>query len=295
MLIKQDIRAGVEFTNLYIFWPWLYFGIILIILTIIMAFCFTEFALGVNYIKAKRLAKKNPIEITPPLHQFPLVTIQLPIFNEKYVAERVIRSAITIDYPKDKLQFQVLDDSTDETVEISRKIVHELKEEGYDITLLHRTDRQGFKAGALRDAMPDCKGEFVAIFDADFVVQPDFLKDTLPYLIEQDNLGMVQTRWGHLNEKYSLLTRIQSFFIDLHFSVQHTGRNAYGYFINFNGTAGIWRKICVEEAGGWTPDTLTEDLDLSYRAQLKGWKFKYKEGVTSPAELPAHMAGIKSQ
>ncbi|MEZ5009231.1 MAG: glycosyltransferase family 2 protein [Chitinophagales bacterium] len=284
----------METFTLNIIWPWVYFGVIFMILVIIMAFCFSEVALAFNYIKTKKQNKKFPLPATPEIKEFPFVTIQIPIFNEKYVAERVIRSAITVDYPKDKLQIQVLDDSTDETVAISEKIVNELSKEGFDIILLHRKNREGFKAGALRDAMPNCKGEFVAIFDADFIIQPNFLKETIPYFINP-KVGMVQTRWGHLNEKYSLLTKIQSFFIDIHFSVQHTGRSAYNYFINFNGTAGIWRKSCIEDAGGWTPDTLTEDLDLSYRAQLKGWKFKYKEGVISPAELPAHMAGIKSQ
>ena len=278
-----------------IVWPWYILAALLFILLIVLIFCLTEFALAINYINAKKKQKngKNPPE-PKPLSEYPFVTLQLPIFNEKYVTERVIRSAAAIKYPIDKLQIQVLDDSTDETVEISKKVVKELKAEGYDIQLLHRTDRQGFKAGALRDAMPECRGEFVAIFDADFIVPEKFLHDTIPYF-EHDKIGMVQTRWGHLNEKYSILTKIQSFFIDLHFSVQHTGRNSYGYFINFNGTAGVWRKTCIADAGGWTPDTLTEDLDLSYRAQLKGWIFKYREGIASPSELPAHMAGIKSQ
>lgn len=276
-------------------WPWIFFGFVVVLLLTIMVFCLTEFALGINYIKAKRREKKNGTIPTPTLKQFPLVTIQIPIFNEKYVAERVIFSCTNLDYPKDKLQIQVLDDSTDETQTITQNAVDKLHAEGWNIERLHRVDRSGYKAGALRDAMPRCKGEFVAIFDADFVIQLDFLKETLPYLVENPKLGMVQTRWGHLNEDYSLLTKIQSFFIDLHFSVQHTGRNEFDYFINFNGTAGIWRKSCIADAGGWTPDTLTEDLDLSYRAQLKGWRFKYKEGVTSPAELPAHIAGIKSQ
>jgi cellulose synthase/poly-beta-1,6-N-acetylglucosamine synthase-like glycosyltransferase len=276
-------------------WVWSFFGLLMVILLVVMAFCLTEFALAINYIREKRrLAARDGEEPVPELARLPKVTLQLPIFNEKYVAERVIRSAAGINYPKDKLQIQVLDDSTDETVGISRDVVEELRADGLDISLCHRTDRNGFKAGALRDAMPACTGEFIAIFDADFIIPPDFLYDTLPYFNDEEN-GMVQTRWGHLNERYSILTRIQGFFIDLHFSVQHTGRNSAGYFINFNGTAGIWRKTCIQDAGGWTPDTLTEDLDLSYRAQLRGWKFKYKEGMSSPSELPAHMEGIKSQ
>jgi len=284
----------IEFTSPQAIWVWFFFVIILILLAVISAICFTEFALAINYIKAKRKEKRGPESKPIPLDHYPFVTIQLPIFNERYVAERVIRSAIAIDYPKDRYQVQVLDDSTDDTVELSRAVVEEIKLEGYDIELLHRTDRSGFKAGALRDAMPSCKGDFVAIFDADFLIPASFLNETLPYFRDKE-IGMVQTRWGHINERFSLLTRIQSFFIDLHFSVQHTGRNSKGLFINFNGTAGVWRKTCIADAGGWTPDTLTEDLDLSYRAQLKGWKFKYHEGMASPSELPAHMSGIKSQ
>lgn len=284
----------MEGSVIHIAWSWIYFGIIFLILIIILTFCITEFILAVNYLKSKRKQRKKPANHSPTLEHFPLVTVQIPIFNEKYVAERVIRSAATLDYPKDRLQIQVLDDSTDETVDISKRIAAELVDNGFDISVLHRTDRGGFKAGALKAAMPHCKGEYVAIFDADFIIQPDFLKATLP-CFNDVKIGMVQTRWGHLNENYSLLTKIQAFFIDIHFSVQHTGRNEYGYFINFNGTAGIWRKSCIEDAGGWTPDTLTEDLDLSYRAQMKGWQFKYKEDVIAPAELPAHISGIKSQ
>ena len=280
--------------TLQIIWPWIYFSFILLILAIVMIFCFSEFVLAINYINVRKRVKKEEEIVPSNFEQLPKVTIQIPIFNEKYVAERVIRSVTNLDYPKELLQVQVLDDSTDETVEISKKTILELKNDGYNIALLHRTDRAGFKAGALKDAMPKVEGEFIAIFDADFIIPKQFLMETLPYFKDAE-IGMVQTRWSHLNERFSLLTKIQSFFIDLHFSVQHSGRNAYGYFINFNGTAGIWRKSCIIDAGGWTPDTLTEDLDLSYRAQLKGWKFKYREGVASPSELPAHMSGIKSQ
>lgn len=280
--------------TLNIIWPWIYFSVILFILLVVMVFCFTEFALAINYIKAKRRFK-NGAEIRPPLlDELPMVTVQIPIYNEKYVAERAIRSCYDILYPKEKLQIQILDDSTDETIEISKKVAAEMQLAGYNITVLHRHKREGFKAGALHEAMHSVIGEFIAIFDADFLIPKGFLQDTLPYF-KDEKIGMVQTRWGHLNEQFSLLTKIQSFFIDLHFSVQHTGRNAFGYFINFNGTAGIWRKSCIVDAGGWTHDTLTEDLDLSYRAQLKNWKFKYMEGRPSLAELPAHMAGIKSQ
>ncbi len=274
--------------------PWIYFAVILFILVVVMVFCFTEFALGINYIQAKKRLKGGAEMVPAIFHDLPLVTIQIPIYNEKYVAERAIRSCYDIVYPKEKLQIQILDDSTDETLHISNTIAAEMLAAGYNITVLHRKNRDGFKAGALRDAMCSVTGDFIAIFDADFLIPAGFLQDTLPYFTDE-KIGMVQTRWGHLNESFSLLTKIQSFFIDLHFSVQHTGRNAFGYFINFNGTAGIWRKTCILDAGGWTPDTLTEDLDLSYRAQMKNWKFKYREGTPSLSELPSHMSGIKSQ
>jgi cellulose synthase/poly-beta-1,6-N-acetylglucosamine synthase-like glycosyltransferase len=280
--------------DIHIVLPWVYFSVILFILIVVMIFCFTEFALGINYIRAKRRLNGGDEVVPDLLEQLPVVTIQIPIYNEKYVAERAIRSCYDLLYPKEKLQIQILDDSTDETIHISNKIAAEMLAAGYNITVLHRTNRDGFKAGALRDAMATVVGDFIAIFDADFLIPTEFLQDTLPYF-KDEKIGMVQTRWGHLNESFSLLTKIQSFFIDLHFSVQHTGRNAFGYFINFNGTAGIWRKSCIIDAGGWTPDTLTEDLDLSYRAQMRQWKFKYREGKPSLSELPAHMSGIKSQ
>lgn len=280
--------------SLHIIGPWIFFGVILLILLVIMALSFTEFVLAINYLKTRKKTK-NKAEVVPKIFEkLPKVTIQIPIYNEKYVVERAIRSVADVNYPKALLQVQILDDSTDETVEISKSVAEEMQREGFDIELIHRTNRAGFKAGALRDAMPKVTGEFIAIFDADFLVPSDFLMDTLPFF-KDEKIGMVQTRWSHLNEKFSILTKIQSFFLDLHFTVEHTGRNAYGYFINFNGTAGIWRKSCIIDAGGWTPDTLTEDLDLSYRAQMKDWKFKYREEITSPAELPAHMSGIKSQ
>ncbi|MBL4653296.1 MAG: glycosyltransferase family 2 protein [Flavobacteriales bacterium] len=225
---------------------------------------------------------------------YPQVTIQLPIFNERYVVERLIDCIMEFDYPKDKLEIQVLDDSTDDTAEIIANKVAEVKVKGFDIVHITRTNRQGYKAGALAEATPIAKGEFIAIFDADFLPKRDFLKQTIPHF-QNKKVGVVQTKWEHLNTGYSMLTSLQAFGLDAHFTVEQRGRNSANHFINFNGTAGVWRKTCIADAGGWESDTLTEDLDLSYRAQLKGWKFKYLENVESPAELPATMNALKTQ
>ena len=198
------------------------------------------------------------------------------------------------DYPKDRFEIQVLDDSTDETVEIIASKLKEIQSLGIDIQHIRRTDRKGFKAGALAYGMKTCKGEFIAIFDADFVPPKDFLQKTIPHFVAP-NVGVVQTRWQHLNENYSLLTQLQAFGLDAHFTIEQGGRNAKSHFINFNGTAGIWRKSTIENAGGWEADTLTEDLDLSYRAQMRDWKFVYLENVGCPAELPVTMSAVKSQ
>lgn len=222
----------------------------------------------------------------------PVVTLQLPIFNEKYVVERLIDAVAKLSYPADKLEIQVLDDSTDETQEIILR--HLAKYPDVNFKYLHRKDRKGFKAGALREALDKAKGEFIAIFDADFVPDPNFLLQTMGHF-RDPQVGMVQSRWTHLNENYSLLTRLQAFALDAHFMVEQTGRNAQQAFINFNGTGGIWRKSCIYDAGNWEEDTLTEDLDLSYRAQKKGWKFVYRPDIASPAELPPVMSAIKSQ
>lgn len=224
----------------------------------------------------------------------PVVTVQLPLYNELYVVERLIDSITKFDYPKDKLEIQILDDSTDETISIVAKKVEEYKALGFNIYQHRREIRTGYKAGALKEGMEICKGEFIAIFDADFLPRTDFLKKTVPYF-KDEKIGVVQTKWEHLNKNYSILTRLQAFGLDAHFTVEQTGRNLGKHFINFNGTAGIWRKTCIDDAGGWEADTLTEDLDLSYRAQLKGWNFKYLEGLGSPAELPAAMNALKNQ
>ncbi|MEJ5286722.1 MAG: Glycosyltransferase [Candidatus Kapaibacterium sp.] len=226
--------------------------------------------------------------------ELPTVTIQLPIFNELYVVDRLIRHVCKIRYPKDKLEIQVLDDSTDETQEVAKQLVEEFRAKGFDIHYLHRDNREGFKAGALKYGLERAKGEFIAIFDADFIPAEDFLEKTIPYF-QNPQVGMVQTRWGHINEEYSFLTKALALSLDGHFVIEQQARNRAGFFINFNGTAGIWRKETIIDAGNWQPDTLTEDLDLSYRAQLKGWKFVFLNDVVSPAELPADINALKTQ
>mgnify|MGYP000262363119 FL=1 len=268
---------------------------IIIVYGALILFIFTysivQLTLTLGYRKSR---KRNEVQVPNALVIFPNVTIQLPIFNEKYVSERLIDSTAAIDYPKDKLEIQVLDDSTDETFELVANKVGELQQKGYNIKHIHRVKRVGYKAGALAEGLEVCEGEFVAIFDADFLPAKNFLMDSLKYFVH-DKIGLVQTKWVHLNKNYNLLTRLQAFGLDAHFTVEQGGRNAAGHFMNFNGTAGIWRKTCIEDAGGWHSDTLTEDLDLSYRAQLKGWSFKYVEDIGSPAELPAAMNALKTQ
>ena len=228
------------------------------------------------------------------IEEYPFVTIQLPVFNEMYVVERLIDSIVLFDYPRDRFEIHVLDDSTDETVAITKAKVEEYKAKGFNIEQITREKRQGFKAGALRDAMSQAKGEFIAIFDADFLPRADFLKNTIPYF-RDEKIGVVQTRWEHINEDYSLITRLQALQLNVHFTVEQTGRMSGDYLLQFNGTAGVWRRETIESAGGWEADTLTEDLDLSIRAQLKGWKIHYLEDIGSPAELPVEMSSFKSQ
>ncbi len=226
---------------------------------------------------------------------FPAVTIQLPVFNEYYVVERLLEATCAMRYPKELLEIQVLDDSTDQTVDLVASLVSRFQAEGVDIKHIRRGTREGFKAGALKEGLRISSGEFVAIFDADFVPRADFLQKTIPHFLKDANVGMVQTRWEHINSEYSLLTRTQAMALDGHFVVEQEVRNKAGLFMSFNGTAGVWRKRCIEESGNWQADTLTEDLDLSYRAQLSGWKFKYLHDVTSPAELPSEINALKSQ
>jgi cellulose synthase/poly-beta-1,6-N-acetylglucosamine synthase-like glycosyltransferase len=230
-----------------------------------------------------------------PLTESPMVTIQLPIFNEMYVVRRLIDASCAIEYPRERLEIQVLDDSTDETVDLVASIVKEKKAQGYRIHHVRRGSRAGFKAGALKEGLRTATGDFIAIFDADFLPRKEFLRKTIPYFYADERMGMVQTRWEHLNGEYSLMTRTQAMALDGHFVIEQNMRNRAGYFINFNGTGGVWRKACILDAGNWQADTLTEDLDLSYRAQLRGWKFKFLRDVTSPAELPAEINALKSQ
>ncbi len=270
---------------------WIYF----LCLILVLFYSILQLSLAIAYVKDKR--NKKGKEQKKPVYDpatTPKVTVQLPMFNELYVADRIIEQVAKFEYPLDKLQIQVLDDSTDETKDVIAKKVAEVAARGINIQHVHRTDRTGYKAGALDAAMDQVEGDFIAIFDADFVPDSDFLIRTMPYF-QDENVGVVQTRWGHINKEYSILTELQAFGLNGHFAIEQGGRNASGHFINFNGTGGIWRKKCIEDAGGWEHDTLTEDLDLSYRAQLKGWRFQYLEDVIAPAELPITMSALKSQ
>lgn len=291
---------------------YLVFGIYVVTLTYVTIYCVLQVNLLFNYarrsnkIRSKQNLKlhhrstlveagnHSAFEESTVQEIFPFVTIQLPIYNEQYVIERLIDKVANFDYPRDRFEIHILDDSTDETVDIVAQKVREYKAEGLQVEQILREKRQGFKAGALRDGMPLARGEFIAIFDADFLPEKDFLRKTIPYF-QQEKVGVVQTRWEHINEDYSLLTRLQAIQLNVHFSVEQMGRMAGNHFLQFNGTAGIWRRQTIEEAGGWEADTLTEDLDLSIRAQLKGWKIEYLEGVGSPAELPVEMNSLKSQ
>jgi len=237
---------------------------------------------------------RNRPEPKAQFEELPLVTIQLPCYNEMHVMERLLESVSRLDYPQDKLQIQVLDDSTDETTEICKVEVAKLIKRGFDAEHVHRIDRTGYKAGALENGTETAKGDYLFILDSDFVPNPDVLHKTIHYFTD-NNIGMIQTRWEHINRTYNTLTRIQAMFLDGHLELEQTARNRSGRFFTFNGTAGIWRKSCIEDAGGWEHDTLTEDMDLSYRAQLKGWKFIFLNDVTTPAELPVDMEGFKSQ
>lgn len=238
--------------------------------------------------------KKQPLSPPPLPAEWPMVCIQLPVFNEKYVIKRLLKSVISLEYPKEKLHIQILDDSTDATSALIARFTEVLRSQGYFIDHIRRNKRRGFKAGALAYGLERTAADYIAIFDADFFPQPDFLKKTIPHLL-MEGIGMVQARWGHANRNFSLLTRIQAILLDAHFEIEHLARNRTGRFFNFNGTAGVWRKKAILDAGGWQHDTLTEDLDLSYRAQLAGWKFLYLPDVIAPAELPAEINAYKNQ
>jgi cellulose synthase/poly-beta-1,6-N-acetylglucosamine synthase-like glycosyltransferase len=269
---------------------------------VIWTICYLSVVLGLSAYGLHRyfivyLFLKNRRRIPQPSAAFaelPVVTVQLPIFNEIYVVERLLKSVSELDYPRDRLQIQVLDDSTDETQEMTSSCVRRLSSEGFDVELIHRVNRVGYKAGALEQGLATARGEFICILDADFVPQPGLLKSTVHFFTDP-KIGMIQTRWGHLNRGYSLLTRVQAMFLDGHLLLEQVARSRSGRFFNFNGTAGLWRKSCIQQSGGWQHDTLTEDLDLSYRAQLEGWKFVFLTDVVTPAELPVDMNGFKSQ
>ncbi|WP_310590767.1 cellulose synthase family protein [Arsenicibacter rosenii] len=247
------------------------------------------------YLRYRPRQKANALPAAvPDKDDLPLITVQLPVYNELYVSARLIEAIAELEYPASRLEIQVLDDSTDETVDIIAQRVAFFQQQGINIQHIRRPHRTGYKAGALSYGLTLARGEFIAIFDADFVPAPDFLLRTVPNLTDPQ-VGFVQTRWEHLNKHYSLLTRLQSFGLDAHFTIEQSGRYVGDYFANFNGTAGIWRKTAIEQAGGWQSNTLTEDLDLSYRAQLKGWKFNYREDIGAPAELPVEMTALKSQ
>jgi len=260
-------------------------------LTVLFIFGSHGFIMIYYYLKFRTAKRAAP----GPLDTYPVVTVQLPVYNEMYVVGRLIDASCAMIYPKEKLEIQVLDDSTDDTVEVVDSCIQRYQKQGFDIKHIRRGTREGYKAGALRAGLASARGEFVAIFDADFVPRQDFLLKTIPHFGQDPKIGMVQTRWEHLNFDYSLLTRTQAMALDGHFVIEQAVRNKVGYFINFNGTAGIWRKSCIEDAGNWQADTLTEDLDLSYRAQLRGWRFIYLNDVTSPAELPSEINALKSQ
>ena len=238
--------------------------------------------------------RRMPVEAPTRFEQLPRVTIQLPIYNEQYVVERLLEETLKIDYPRELLQIQVLDDSTDETHPFTERLVKEHREAGGPIEYIHRPHRQGYKAGALENGLKTATGEIVAIFDADFVPPRDFLERTVHHFADP-KVGMVQTRWGYLNLHYNLLTEVQAMLLDGHFVLEHVARSGGGLFFNFNGTAGILRRSMIQEAGGWQHDTLTEDSDLSYRAQLKGWKFVYVPSVECPSELPVETHGFQVQ
>jgi len=238
---------------------------------------------------------QSPETPSIPMADLPTVTVQIPLRNERYVVQRILTAVAAFDWPRDRLEIQVLDDSDDDTTALARAEVKQLQAQGYTIALLHRQHHNGHKAGALAVGLQKASGEYVAIFDADFAPMPDFLQQTVPHLVQNPALGLVQGRWGHLNAEYSLVTRAQALALDAHFTVEHIARNRAGLLMNFNGTGGVWRRRAIEEAGGWQHDTIAEDLDLSYRAQLAGWKILYLPDVAAPAELPPFVAAFRQQ
>ena len=300
--VKNDLRHYLRthygdhtFQNLY-HWQLFSFDTALLtpyfaVMIILAIYGFHRYTLVWLYYRHRKNATHDP---PTRFAQLPRITIQLPIFNEQFVIDRLIDACCNLDYPRELLEIQVLDDSTDETKEVASNIVEQYQAAGHSIVYIHRTDRYGFKAGALDNGLKTAKGEFVAIFDADFVPPRDWLMQVIHHLAEPD-IGMVQTRWTHLNRDYSFLTQVEAILLDGHFVLEHGGRSRANVFFNFNGTAGMWRTCVIPEAGGWQHDTLTEDTDLSYRAQLKGWRFKYLQDVECPAEVPIEMTAFKTQ
>jgi cellulose synthase/poly-beta-1,6-N-acetylglucosamine synthase-like glycosyltransferase len=262
-----------------------------IVLILLASYGAHRYVLVYLYYKNKKNRTTEPSAHFP---EVPRLTIQLPIFNEQFVVERLLDAICRLDYPLEKLDIQVLDDSTDETVAVARGLVHHYAAKGFPVSYHHRSNREGFKAGALSEGLKTAKGEFIAIFDADFVPPEDFLFRTIHHFTDPQ-IAMVQTRWTHINRNYSFLTEVEAILLDGHFVLEHSGRARSNVFFNFNGTAGVWRRSAIEDAGGWQHDTLTEDTDLSYRAQLKGWKFIYLQDVECPAELPVEMTAFKTQ
>ena len=261
-----------------------------LVMTILACYGLHRYALVYNFYKYRKNAAGPPPEIT----EWPRVTVQLPIYNERYVIERLIESVAAFDYPRELLDIQVLDDSTDETQTVARDCVERYRRLGVPISYIHRDSREGFKAGALQEGLKSSEGEFVAIFDADFIPPADFVRRTVPYFADP-KLAMAQTRWTYVNRNYSALTECEAILLDGHFAIEHSSRFRSGVFFNFNGTAGIWRRSAIEDAGGWQHDTLTEDTDLSYRAQMCGWRFIYLPEIECPSELPVEMNAFKSQ
>lgn len=266
----------------------------IIILYCICLFFVILFSIGQLALLSTFILNRKKTRLIPQLEVLPLITIQLPVYNERFVIGRLLEAIAELNYPRNKLEIQVLDDSTDDTSAIARQKIKELRAEGFNIKHIRRSEKKGYKAGALQYGLKLASGEYLAIFDADFIPPPDFLINTLPHFT-YDHIGMVQTRWGHINARQSWLTRAQEIGLNSHFIIDQEGRDKSGYFINFNGTAGVWRKSCIIDAGGWESDTLTEDLDLSYRAQMKGWSFKYCPDIITPAELPYLLSSVRSQ
>jgi cellulose synthase/poly-beta-1,6-N-acetylglucosamine synthase-like glycosyltransferase len=261
-----------------------------LILVILASYGLHRYWLVYNFFKFRKNVPGPP----PSIAEWPKVTIQLPIYNERYVIERLVEAVSRFDYPREKMQIQVLDDSTDETVEVARSCVERYQALGLDIQYHHRDNREGYKAGALGEGLKTAAGEFIAIFDADFQPSSDFLRLTVPYFVDPQ-VGMIQTRWTYMNMHYSALTEVETILLDGHFVIEHGSRSRRGTFFNFNGTAGVWRRVAIEDAGGWQHDTLTEDTDLSYRAQMRGWRFLYQPEIECPSELPVEMNAFKAQ